>query len=321
MNTLLASVNWRAGIVQIFRDALKGLDSRNRIVTIDTDPLAAGIYFSDKHYMVPLYVDSGYLDALKEICMAERINFIIPQTDRDCNYFSEHSETVESWGSKILMPVPKKVRILNDKLLSRNFFAGHGILTPEVYTENEFFKIKKYPVIVKPRKDSGSAGVKIVRDEKELESILKYADCPIVEEFIVGKEFTVDGAANLDHSLIGVVPRERIMVKGGISVKGVTFYDRGLIETAKKVAELIEPTGFFCMQFMKRDDDYYLIEVNGRMGSGLVLSIEAGLDIGEIMTAYSKGKSIHFEDNFFETDLYMMQYLNPIFRKKEDLLS
>jgi len=316
----MTSVNWRAEIVRVFRDSIKGLDSKNRVITTDIDPLAAGIYFSDKHYMVPLYVEENYLDALKEICLAEKIAFIIPQTDRDCIYFSDHKDIIESWGPKILMPRPQKVKLLNDKKLCHEFLKEHNILIPRNYSEKEIDHIKVYPLIVKPRKDSGSANIRVVRDKNELASALKYVDCPVIEEFIEGEEFTIDGAANLDHSIIGIVPRKRIMVKGGISVKGITLYDKQLMETAKKVARLIEPVGFFCMQFIKRDNSYHLIEINTRIGSGLVLSIEAGLDIGRILSAYSRRESIFFPDDFFKAGLYMMQYLKPYFSNNEQLL-
>lgn len=320
VNLLMTSVNWRVEIVNLFRDSLQRLNRENRVITTDIDPLAAAIYFSDKHYMVPKYVDESYPAALKEICLAERINFIIPQTDRDCNYFADHKDIIESWGPKILMPSPDKVKTLNDKKLCQDFFREHNFLVPKTYSENEIDNIKQYPLLIKPRMNSGSANVRMARNRNELVSALKYVDCPIIEEFIEGEESTVDGAANLDHSIIGIVPRKRIMVKGGISVKGVTFYDKELIETAKKVARLIEPVGFFCMQFIKRDSKYYLIEINARIGTGLVLSAEAGLDISKIISAYSRKENIFFEDDFFRTDLYIMQYLKPYFRSSEQLL-
>lgn len=319
INLLLTSVNWRAEIVRLFREKMKRLDRNNRVITTEVDPLATAIYASDKNYMVPRYTETGYLDALKKICSVEKINFIIPQTDRDCNYFAGHRDIIESWGARILMPSPEKVKILNNKKLCQEFLGKHGVLIPRNYAENEIDHIERYPLIVKPRRDSGSANVRTARDRNELASALKYVDSPIVEEFIEGDEFTADMAANLDHSIIGVVPRRRITVKGGVSIKGVTFYDRELIETARKVARLIEPTGFFCMQFIKRDNRYYLIEINARMGSGIVLSIRAGLDIGKIIAAYARGENIFFKDDFFKTDLYMMQYLKPYYRKKGQL--
>lgn len=40
--------------------------------------------------MVPNFVESNYLKTLKQICLKEHIDFIIPNTDRDSNYFSEN---------------------------------------------------------------------------------------------------------------------------------------------------------------------------------------------------------------------------------------
>lgn len=56
----------------------------------------------------------------------------------------------------------------------------------------------EYPLIVKPRDNSGSRGVKLCRDKQELESSISEAlnasrlDTVLVEEFIEGREFSIE---------------------------------------------------------------------------------------------------------------------------------
>ncbi|MFP4497073.1 MAG: hypothetical protein ACLFQV_02580 [Vulcanimicrobiota bacterium] len=137
INLLLTSVNWRAELVKIFRKKIKEICLDNKVVTTDIDPLAAGIYQSDNHYMVPLYVNPDYPRVLKEICKKERIDFIIPQTDRDCNYFAEHRQLIESWGVTVLMPDSQFINILNDKKKCQNFLSDHNILIPRNFNSIE----------------------------------------------------------------------------------------------------------------------------------------------------------------------------------------
>ena len=57
----------------------------------------------------------------------------------------------------------------------------------------------EYPVIVKPRDNSGSRGVKLCRDKSELESAIvealpfSHLDTVLVEEFIEGPEYSIEG--------------------------------------------------------------------------------------------------------------------------------
>lgn len=321
MNFLITSVNWRAQIIQEIKKSIG--EYKSSIITTDIDPLAAGIYFSDKHYMVPRYDDKTYLVKLKQICIEEKINFIIPQTDRDCNYFAEHWDFINSWNLKnfqILMPNPETIKIVNDKLLCKKYFTNNGILTPLDYSEHENADKLIFPLIIKPRNDSGSKDVFIVKNNIELSYSISKITNPIIEEYISGIEYTVDGAANHDGSVIGLIPRKRITVKGGVSIKGVTEFDPALIQISQKVIRLIKTFGFFCIQFIKKNGNYYFIEFNPRMGSGIVLSINAGLDLFTIFNAYYKKEPIHFENDFFQEGIYMMQYLTPIFKFENELL-
>lgn len=317
MNILMTSVNWRAEIVHAIAKSIKRCGRRNKLITVDTDPLAVGMYFGDARHRVPSYADRRYTATLKSLCKKERISFIIPQTDRDCNYFAGHKKTIESWGVRILMPEPAMISILNDKIKAQEYFRKHAIPTPRQYTLAKLRNLRSFPLVVKPRRDSGSTDVYVVNDRNGLLSSVKAVQHPIVEEFIEGDEFTVDGAANLDHSIIGLVPRKRIKVKAGISIKGVTVYDKKLLRAARTVSELIDPVGFYCLQFIKskKDDNYYLIEVNPRIGSGIVLSMAAGLDIGKIFSCYAKGSNCHYKEAFYKKDLYMLQYLKPFFKE------
>ncbi len=320
MNILVTSVNWRAQIVQEIKKSIQ--NDKGRLITIDSDPLAAGIYFSDKHYRVPLYSNEQYIQKLYQICIQEKINYIIPQTDRDCNYFSQKMDLINSWNLKnfqILMSNQETIKIVTDKLLCKKIIMNNNILTPLDYTDyNPDDCI--FPLFIKPRADSGSKNAFIVNNKLDLSYSLSQISNPIIEEYISGTEYTVDGAANYDGSVIGLIPRKRISVKGGVSIKGVTVYEPELIHISKKIVQILRPFGFFCLQFIKKNEKYYFIEFNPRMGSGIVLSIYAGFNLNTIFRAYYDKEIIHLPNNFFKEEIYMIQYLKPIFKFENELL-
>ncbi|MBU0506838.1 MAG: ATP-grasp domain-containing protein [bacterium] len=320
INLLITSINWRSQILKDFKEGLKKIHANNKIITVEMDSLSSGIYFADANYMLPAYTEENYLQELEKVCQTENINYILPQTDRDCNFMATHKSFIEAWGLTILMPDEDVVTLLNDKLKAQTFFEKQGFLIPKNYPIDQLQAITNYPVIIKPRKDSGSAHVYIAHDQEELTAFIKRVPHPVVEEYIDGVEYTVDGVTNEDGSLIGLVPRKRLMVKAGISIKGVTVNHPEIITLSKKIAQSVKLKGFFCIQFMERNDKLYLLEVNSRIGSGFVLSLQAGLDISDIFSAYDKKSNLIYPDGFFEENVYMMQYLCPVIKRQNELL-
>ena len=87
-----------------------------------------------------------------------------------------------------------------DKFLMKQRFMEGGIPCAKGRLVNSASEVEdfEFPVIVKPRDNSGSRGVKLCRDKGELESAIAEAlpyshlDTVLVEEFIEGKEYSIE---------------------------------------------------------------------------------------------------------------------------------
>lgn len=79
------------------------------------------------------------------------------------------------------------LEIANDKLLTKEYFKKHGVLTPETYTD------PIYPCVVKPTNKTGSKGVTPkVNSPEELEAAIKKAGEPyFLEERLEGTHYRV----------------------------------------------------------------------------------------------------------------------------------
>jgi D-alanine-D-alanine ligase len=102
---------------------------------------------------------------------------------------------------------PMPLAVCNDKALTKRILASHGISTPGFRLYSEVPRGTcglAFPVIVKPAKEDGSAGItedSIVEDEAGLKArvehvIEKYAQEALVEEFVGGREFNVGVLGN-----------------------------------------------------------------------------------------------------------------------------
>ena len=110
-----------------------------------------------------------------------------------------------------------------DKALCKRILGYENILTPKFQlftsTDQKLNKKMKFPMIVKPNAEGSSKGINdmsVVNDEKELfkslEFIINRYHCDaLVEEYIVGREFTVGLIGNGDS--LRVLPIMEIIFK------------------------------------------------------------------------------------------------------------
>ena len=86
-----------------------------------------------------------------------------------------------------------------DKVVAKMLFRQHGLPTPEfVVLDREDFELPEmaFPLIVKPKNESTSFGLKVVQDEAELRAAVKvlldeFQQAVLVESYIEGREINV----------------------------------------------------------------------------------------------------------------------------------
>lgn len=166
-----------------------------------------------------------------------------------------------------------------DKVEAARLFKEAGFPIPRTYTiiDNEM------PAIVKPRKGGSSRGIKIFHDVEDL-MMLQDLDKYLIQEYIEhNREYSVDCYISAEGEILCTVPRERIEVMGGEVTRTKTCRNEQLIEMSRKVIEHFKLIGPVTIQFLHDQDRdrYLLMEVNPRLGGGVICSIYAGAPISD----------------------------------------
>lgn len=217
--------------------------------------------------------DPFILDHLKEIIEKNNIHIVIPCVDPSISIVSRLSSQLPS----IFAPVSdwNVSELMYDKILLNNWLKKIGIPVPP----NDL----QLPLIAKMRKGSASQGIIVIKKEDELSEFFKSynKDDYLIQRFIDADEYTVDAYISKNGKFIGAVPRLRIEVVLGEVVKAVTKKDEEIIALTEKVLSLNKFFGPITVQFLrdKKDGAIYLMEINPRLGGGVINSIEAGFDI------------------------------------------
>jgi carbamoyl-phosphate synthase large subunit len=290
-----------------------------RIISADANPLSSGFYLSDAYYVVPKLEEQHFIPTIVNICEEEKIKVIFPILDEELLIFAEKKEFFKEKGIVVAVNDAHVVTIGNDKYKTYRFCLEKGILTPKTYLPHQLREIKEidYPLFIKPRFGRGSIGAFKVKNEEELEFFLKYVEEPIIQEYIPGKEYTIDMLCDFESRVICVVPRERIETKAGQSYKGKTVKDEKLILYGKDIAEKFGLKSGVNIQCIVYEGKYYLIEVNPKFAAAVPLTIAAGANTPSLLLRICLGEKISPRIGEFKENLYMLRHWKEIFVEEE----
>lgn len=197
-------------------------------------------------------------------------------------------------------------RTMFDKVSAAKAFEGAGIPIPKTYTALS----AKMPAIAKPRKGSASRGIKIFHTLDELMQLENFNDY-LVQEYLENKEeYTVDCYVSQKGEILTVVPRCRLEIMGGEVTRTITCRNAKLDELSRKVINTFNLRGPVTLQFLHDldKDRYLLMEVNPRLGGGVVCSIYAGAPIADYIIDESRGITLNPCDDWAYNTL-MARYL------------
>ena len=143
-------------------------------------------------------------------------------------------------------------------------------------------KLDLYPCIAKPRFGRGSRNVVMLESPEQLQAYLTLTKFDpgqvVLQELLIGQEFTVMMAADGNGRLQAVVPVE-VEVKKGITLRGVTKNNEAIIEVCTEIHNAIPTTGCYNIQLMLLQDGRALtFEINPRISTTFCLGYQSGID-------------------------------------------
>lgn len=307
---LFPNAGRRVELIQRFKMAAKENNIDLTVIGTDIVANAPALSFCDKTYLLPKERNQNTLSQFIEIIETNSVDIVVCTIDPDLEFFSENRDVLSFVNSKrveLLLSDSSVIVASSDKRRTAEFFNQIGVKTPKVYDKSTV----AFPVFAKPAKGSGSFGARLITDGPELESYLtEFGEYePIFQEYISGKEYTLDCFVAFNGEIV-VSPRERLKVRGGEVTVSKTTEQPDLENKAKKI---LSSGGFYgpvTLQAIVDDitGNSYFIEINARFGGGSILSIEAGMNSPLYILSQSKNWYSGLKRN-----LTMMRYDMSVF--------
>ena len=306
-NVLILSAGRRVELTQRFKAARDRLNIDGKVVAADISDMAPAIYFADKFYLIPAIGEENYISSVIDICRKEKIDLIVPTIDTELLILAENREEIEnSTGAKVLLSDNRVIKICRDKNNTQDFFEENNFGVPKLLTHKEIEKGEySFPLFIKPEDGSSSINTFKINNAKELKFFSEYIDKPIIQEYMSGKEFSIDVFCDFESNPITIVPRERISMRSGEIAKGVINKDREIIDDVNRLISILKPIGHITIQCMKTDEGIKYIEINPRFGGGAPMSIDAGADSCENLYRILRGEKLSYNENYKDGNVFL----------------
>jgi carbamoyl-phosphate synthase large subunit len=317
VTVLLSSVGRRSQLTETFRQALSELGVCGRVLGIDASPeTASAAYLVDKCFSVGRCCEPGFIDEVLRIAIEEDVSLIVPTIDTELLAYATNRQRFLDQGTSVSVSDPEAVRIACDKVETHRWLLENGFPTPR---QAEISKVLQspaeweFPLILKPRLGSASAGVTVVRSLAALRELAEDNRGLIVEEIARGDEYTINVFVE-DGRCVSAVPHQRLETRGGEVSKGITVRDERLMRLAATIAEKLPGArGALNVQcFLDMDGRITVIEINARFGGGFPLANRAGakFPLWLLEPLLDKPATVTPE---WEDGLLMLRYDNAVF--------
>ena len=285
--------------------AVRALGRAGLRVTVSESTYLAPALFSRYCYRrvrspSPVLQPSQYLDFLEDYLHRHPHQVLMPMEEDTLLLIAQHRERF-SPITRLPFAAYDNLLFARDKLKVLRQAQALDIPTPKTYEITSIDEIDpltrqlQYPVVVKPRVGSGSAGMCYVSEPSQLspalERLFLSGQLPLVQERLpadgagIGASFLLDQEHQIRASFIHRRIRE-YPVEGGPSTLRESIIHDQVRHDGARLLQNLHLTGVAMVEFKidSRDGKAKLLEVNPRFWGSLALAINAGVNFPYLLT-------------------------------------
>ena len=300
-----------AGIGQSIIKALKLSFIKTKIVAVDCDSRAAGLYRADSAHIIPHCGTDDYIPKIIELCQQEKIDLIFIGTDLELLPLAEHKELIESRTSaKVIVSALETINIANDKWKTVEFLKSAQLPYPQTWQSQDMDQAT-LPAVVKPRIGARSIGFTVVKNINELKYAVNTITDPIIQEHLADddSEYTCSGFF-YEGECYGVACAQR-WLRNGDTYKAYFCHDAELEAFIKEVGKKLNIVGPCNFQLRKTKDGSKIFEINCRFSGTTGAASWLGFNVtNTLMQKIVFNRPLHSLD--FKESL-MLRYWNEVF--------
>ena len=257
---------------------------------------------------------AAFLHLLGEVCRDRQPTVFLPLEDRVIDLCIDNTDTWQP-HTKALLPSRNTMDAAYDKWRTLELAEQVGVAIPRSACPGSLSEVEDLaaswegPAVIKPRRSSGSRGIRYVDDPlmltAEWSRVHRDFPRPIIQERIpsegagLGVFVLVDEAGDL----VGLFGHRRLRefpIAGGPSTLRVSHRDDELIGQALRLLDALDFRGVGMVEFKydSRRKTPILMEVNPRFWGSIQLAISSGVDFPVLYHRAAAGLAVDAVDDY-----------------------
>jgi carbamoyl-phosphate synthase large subunit len=274
MKILFLGASRLVSLLERFQRSAHDLGTPLKMYSLEDDKPwhAVGAAGLAKVIPAPRFTSDDFETFITRFVRSEKIDIVIPNIDRATVALSRVAPALTDSGASVVCSSREVCENMADKKLADQVFKKLHLRIPGS---------ANYPLLAKPRSGASSRGIVRLNDEEERRfwAARNEESAFVLQEFINGTEYSLDAFVASNGQTMGIVCRTRDIVAEGEVMVSRTKHVAEAEEIAAKLLTWSQWRGPLTVQVMHDGQNAWLLECNPRFGSGVPLSIEAGLDI------------------------------------------
>jgi len=229
---------------------------------------------------------SNYLSSLIKLVKTNKINLIIPLSDLDLEILSDNINKFQKLKCFIAISNSKVIKTCYDKIKLLSFCKKYQINYPKLFFNKN--DIRKFPIIKKEIKGSGSKGLKKIFSKKEMIGLNEKNF--VFQELIKGNEYNVDIFNDLNGRYVSCCIKKKLLMRAGETDKCEVVDNSKIEKFSIKISKTLKHVGNLDCDIIMNGDKINLIDLNPRFGGGYPFTHLSGLKYVSALIKMYKGK-------------------------------
>ena len=230
----------------------------------------------------------GWLDDLNAAIRQHDIDIVFPANSTVIDHISEVREEVKA---HVLLPSHDVIAKTRSKRTTLSLLQG---VIPLPHTFGSPEEIPHYPVFAKPDQGYGSQGIALIETAEHAQRIDFNAF--VVQEYLPGREYSVDCFSDMNGKLLFSGARERSRVRMGTSMHAEVVapeIEDLLRSYAEKILERLHITGAWFFQVKEdKDGTLRLLEIDIRIAGTMCFNRARGVNFPLLSILQSQGLAV-----------------------------
>lgn len=224
-----------------------------------------GKFIFDSVDILPKCSDPNYKNELRRLITKYNINLVIPASEQELRLFTLDSSFEQEFPILVANRLSREVGF--DKYKTIEFLKTNELPYPKTQLDN--LNKLEYPFIMKGRTGAGGSEIALIRNDIDFEYYKNKITNYILQEFLVGDEYTCGIFRKNDREIKTIVLRRQLSGNnGGYTLYGEVVENVEIDRLLINISEKLDLSGSINVQLrLSAENIPYIFEINPRFSS------------------------------------------------------